>query len=559
MTTTPLVTNSSPAVGGVQTVRRVIMYILLITMVCIAASGLSGLLERLFTASRVTVNYDNFGLAFALASALIAGPLAAVLWWLIWRDSASAKDRASVAWAVYLIIMSTVAFLVFTIALFLWAADAIAGHAEPTGLAVGIVWGLVWLWHFWMWHHPRKGPTRLPVAAPAIASLISLAFAAGGLVWVLAGLIDAIIDTLSSAIVVGSPIGVTVAQSLVWVIGGGLLWWWHWFAMGLRSRDTGFANVLLVFITGFASLALLAWGLTFTLSVILRLVTDPSAHLAATLDPLGFAVASALVGALVLVFHLRVVASRATGVRTAHHLVSSGVSLVYAASGLGITVNALLAASTTSLIDGEIRPLLLNGISAMIVGGVIWWLTWRPLAASQPERVATPGRRIYLIIIFGLSAIVALITLLVIGFQLFSMMLDGGGTFLERSRQAIGLLTATVLVATYHFVIWRRDRASDVVHETSRRIERITLVTHSAGRELVDAVRASTGARVSVLQREEAARAAGGAQSNGAAQGEQEAAALAATVVAALDGVEAGHLLVVVGEKSRVEVIRLVN
>ena len=548
MTTTSLTTNNSPAVGGVQTVRRVIMYILLIVMVSIAATGLSGLLERMFTAGRVTVNYDNFGLAVSLASALIAGPLAAVLWWLMWRDNASSKDRASVAWPVYLIIMSTVAFLTFTIALFLWISDVIAGDAQPSGLAVGIVWGLVWVWHFWMWRHPRKGPTRLPVAAPAIASLISLTYAAGGLVWVLTRLIDVIVDAVAGGIVVGPPVGQLVLQSLVWVIGGGLLWWWHWFGMGLRSHNTGFANVLLVFITGFASLTTLAWGLTFTLSVILKLVADPGKPLTTVLEPLGFALASAIVGALVLVYHARVVAVRPAGVRAASQLVSAGVALGYAATGLGVTVNALLAASTSSLIGGEIRPLLLNGISAMIVGGVMWWLTWRPIGASQPERVAMPGRRIYLIIIFGISAVVALITLLVIGFQLFSMMLDGGGTFIERSRQAIGLLTATVLVAAYHFTIWRTDKVSDVVHDSSRHIEKVTIVTAAHGQELIDAVHAATGARVTVLARIDVV------------DGEQDAAtALPTTIVSALEGVEARHLLIIVGEDSKVEFIRLAN
>lgn len=547
MTTTLMTKDSPAAVGGVHTVRRVITYILLIILVSTAASGLSGLLERVFTAGRVTVNLDNFGLAISLASALIAGPLAAVLWWLTWRDSANAKDRASVAWPVYLIIMSTVAFLVFTIALFMWAANAIAGDAGTSGLAIGIVWGLVWLWHFWMWRHPHKGPTRLPVAAPAIASLISLTYAAGGLVWVLARLIDVIVDSMSGSIVVGSPIWQTVAQSLVWVIGGGLLWWWHWVGMGVRSHHTGFADVLLVFITGFASLATLTWGLTFTLSIILELLTGPKWGVAEALDPLGFALASAIVGALVLVYHVRVVATRTAGVRSATRLVTAGVALVYAASGLGVTVNALLATTANSLVDGEIRPLLLNGISALVVGGVLWWLTWRPLGASHTDRIAMPGRRIYLIVIFGISAVVALITLLVIGFQLFSMMLDGSGTFIERSRQAIGLLTATVLVAIYHFVIWRTDRTFDITHETPRRIERITLVTNSQSHDIIDAVHAATGARVTVLQRTDVV------------DSESDTVDLASILVSALDGIESGHVLVVVGENSKVEVIRVAN
>ncbi len=159
----------APAIGGVQTVRRVITYLLLLLMVIIAAMGLSGLLERALTTDRTLVSYDNYGLAQNLAFALIAGPLAAVLWWLTWRNAASARDRASVAWPVYLVVASTVALVIFTTALFTWAAQVVASESwQPGGLSIAIVWALVWLWHYWMWRHPSKGPTRLVGVAPAI-------------------------------------------------------------------------------------------------------------------------------------------------------------------------------------------------------------------------------------------------------------------------------------------------------------------------------------------------------------------------------------------------------
>jgi len=543
MTSTAATPSTSPAVGGVQTVRRVITYLLLATTVIIAASGLSGLLERLLTANRIEVSFDNYGLATSLASALIAGPLAALLWWLTWRDSAMARDRASVIWPVYLMLMSTVALLIATISIFSWVADAITAGWDPYGLAVGIVWALVWLWHDWMWRHPRKGPTRLPGAAPAIASLIGLTFAAGGLVFAVGRLVDSAIESMTGAVLVSEPVWLLVLQSLVWAVGGALLWWWHWFRLGMRTQSTGFANVLLVFIAGIASYAVFAAGLMLTLWVILKLVTGIPDPIAVTLDPLGIALASAAVGALVLVYHARIVAGRSAGVRAATRLASAGVSLAYAASGVGVTVNALLATSSNSIIEGSIRSLLLGGLSALLVGGVLWWLTWRPLEASTLERVATPGRRIYLVIIFGVSALVALITLLVIGFQLFSFLLDGGSgeSFIERSRQALGLLTATVLVAAYHFAIWRNDRTSDVAEEQVRRIARVTLVASGDSAEIVDAVRAATGARVTVLQRADAV------------QREPDVTA----IVAALDGVEAAHVLVVAGVKGKVAVIPL--
>ncbi|TFB80760.1 hypothetical protein E3N84_04790 [Terrimesophilobacter mesophilus] len=532
----------APAVGGVQTVRRVITYLLLLVMVIIAAMGLSGLLERALGPDRSIVSYDNYGLAQNLAFSLIAGPLAALLWWLVWRTSASARDRASVAWPVYLVITSTIALITFTTSLFGWAAQALAGDWQPGGLATGIVWGLVWLWHYWMWRHPAKGPTRLVGVAPAIASLVGLTYGVGGLVFSLSGLIDSTVDAFGQLVVSGST-WEPIVQPLVWAVGGGILWWWHWFRVGVCKQTTGFANVLLVFITGFAAFAVFAFGVTLTLATILELVTGSTDPLAVLLDPLGIAIACAAFGALTLVYHVRVVAAHPPVIASATRLVTSGVALAFAATGVGVTVNALLATFASTLVADNIRNLLLGGISALLVGGALWWVTWRPVSASSPGRVATPGRRVYLVVIFGLSALVALITLLVIGFQLFSFLLDSanGGSFIDRSRQAIGLLAATVLVAAYHFAIWRSDRSNSIGHEQVRRIDRVTLVTASGGTDAADAIRAATGARVTVLRRADAVH------------GEADGAALAK----ALDGVEAGHVLVVAGAKSAVEVIRL--
>ncbi len=533
----------APATGGVQTVRRLITYLLLFIMVVIAAIGLTGLLERVLEFGGTLAYYGSDSLAQSLAFSLIAGPLAAVLWWLVWRESAMARDRASVAWPLYLTLTSTVALLTFTIALFGWANAFIRDEWQASSLATAIVWGLIWVWHYWMWRHPAKGPTRLVGVAPAIASLIGLWMGLWGLISALAVLIDAATATFSGGVVFESPLWQSVLQALVWAVGGGLLWWWHWFRAGVRELRTGFATVLLVLITGLGAFTVFVFGVTLTLYVVLRLIVTPDAPLGVILDPLGMAVATAAIGALALVYHTRVVAKHPDAVAKATGLVTSGVALATVATGVGVTINALLAALSTPLVGSDFRPLLLGGISMLVVGGVLWWATWRPELASTPDRVATPGRRIYLVVIFGVSALVALITLLVIGYQLFSFALDGetGGSLLDRLRQALALLVATVLVAVYHFALWRRDRAVTAADDVPRMIGRLTLVTSSDPAVLVGALREATGARVSVLQRSDAVA------------GEPDAAAL----LSAIDGVAADHVLVIAGAKGKVEVIRL--
>ena len=142
------------------------------------------------------------------------------------------------------------------------------------------------------------------------------------------------------------------------------------------------------------------------------------------------------------------------------------------------------------------------------------------------------------------DAVVALITLLVVASQTFSFVLDSSttGGLLESIRAALGLLTATVLVAAYHFALWRRNRVSTVSSpEKPRMIERVILVTGSHPDALVSAITESTGARVTVMRRSEA----------------PESSPSVEQVMAALDGVTSPHVLLVTGSAGHLEVIPL--
>ena len=43
------------------------------------------------------------------------------------------------------------------------------------------------------------------------------------------------------------------------------------------------------------------------------------------------------------------------------------------------------------------------------------------------EEAADPARRVYLVAVFGASAVVAIVTLLIIGYRLFEFALEAGG------------------------------------------------------------------------------------------------------------------------------------
>ncbi|WP_242492428.1 DUF5671 domain-containing protein, partial [Agromyces binzhouensis] len=250
-------------------------------------------------------------------------------------------------------------------------------------------------------------------------------------------------------------------------------------------------------------------------------------------------------------------AAHSDGTRRAAVLVMSGLGLVGAASGIGVVVNALLAELSSPLASSGDRALLLGGLSAIVVGGPIWWLNWRPTRRPDPAEAVDVGRRVYLVAVFGASAVVAVITLLVVGYRVFEFVLDPGTGFalVDRIRAPLGLLVATALVFAYHFAVWRRDRAmiSETGVSPARRIGRIVLVASGDTEAAERAIAAATGARVVVWRR----RRADGDHEDGAdleASGPD-----AAVVVAALEGVTADRVLVLVGPGDRVEAVPLAD
>jgi hypothetical protein len=532
-----------PGAGrGVQTVRRVITYTLLFVMVVLAAIGLSGLLQRLLDAGNELAAADSSGLAQSLAFALIAGPLAAGLWWLIWRGLAGERDRSSVAWGLYLAFASTVALIVSASALLSGAAALVGGRWFAGEFATGVVWAGVWVWHRWMLHHPVKAPTRLRGVAAVVGSFYGLVIGVGGAVTAFADLLAAATDVIGGSVVIGGPWWQPVLQSLVWATGGALIWWWFWFRDGARRLHTGFARVVVVIVAGFGAVMLCLAGIAVTIFVILRLAFDPVVPLAERLDPLGLAVAAALVGGLVWRYHRGVVAAHAAPVRQATMLVTSGVALAAAASGVGVVINSLLAAVGTPLAESGLRALLLGGVSALLVGGPAWWLFWRPLA--QDAQGTTAGRRVYLVAVFGISALVALITLILIAFRLFEFGLAdvSGDSVLDRVRAPVGVLIATLLVAAYHFAIWRRGQKDiERAPDGPAAISQVILVTGSDPEPLRRWIDDTLGAGVTVWTRADAATTTVSTEQ----------------LAAALDGVGARRVLVLAGPGDSLAVVPL--
>jgi hypothetical protein len=535
-------TAQAPQNSVGKTIRRLIQFLLLFVLVTLAAIGLAGLLERAIDAGVVLTDGDTAGLATWLAFALIAGPLAAVLWWLIWRSLRSHAERDALLWGLYLAGMSTLSLILGVSFLLSTAAVGVSGAWDPQACAAGVVWIGVWAWHVWMAHQTAQSPTRLTGGARTLGYVFGIAIGAAGWIQLVAVLINLAIAGAPIASSVGESIWTSPMQSGVWVVGGALVWWWHWVFDGGSRVRTGFATVVLVLVTGLTGFGLAVGGVGTAIYVGLRVVFDANHPLSELLDPLGAAVGATSIGAILVAYFRKQLSS--FGARLGTQLVSSGVALAAAATGVGIIINSVLAATKAPLVESDSLNLLFSGISALVVGGPAWWWVWRPLAPATRERARETGRRIFLIAVFGVSALVSIIVLLVIGYQIFDFFLSHGanGSLLEGIRASLGLLIATGLVAGYHFSVWRGDRVlvpSGMARTPT--VGRVVLVAGPDHDDLVRAIRSETGAAVTVLTR-----------SDDSPTGEP------LDVVAALEGITGSRVLVVTIAK-KVHVIPLEN
>lgn len=550
-------TVPAPAAGSAQpTVRRLIVYTLLFALVVVAAIGLSGLLGRLLGAGNVLVGGDVAGLARSLAFTLIGGPMAGALWWFVWRRLDDATERASAGWGLYLTVMYAVSLITSATGL-LGALAAVTGgewQGWQLSLSNGLVWAGVLAWHRGMWRHPRKSPSLISDVPTVVGAVFGLIIGVGGTVTALANLLDTAIRGFTASASVGDPWWQFVLQSLVWAVGGAVIWWWHWIHEDGRRLKTGFANVALVVVGILGAMILTIGGIGTVLFILLRLAFDRTEPVSETVEPLGAAMAAGAVVSLVWAYHRTVTLGRAEATLQAAKLVTSGVALAAAATGIGIVVNSALSIAATPLAGGGTRSLLLGGISALAVGGPLWWLTWKPGVPPEPTELGRRGRRVYLVAVFGLSAIVAVITLLVIGYRVFEFLLDDitGGSLVDRIRAPLGLLVATGLAAGYHFAVWRHDRVLTAAATPARKrtIGKVILVTAGDPEPLVRVAAEVTGASVTVWRRADAG-------TSDASEG--AASELPDRLARALDGITADRVLVVAGPGSRVEVVPLAS
>ena len=378
------------------------------------------------------------------------------------------------------------------------------GPAFARLIVFGAVWGVHWRVHL------RFAPSTRSRAHYLLGSLISLGTVVVGLDQLISGTIQKLWNIGGDAILISHED--SILKGAVVLVVGAPVWFLYWIKSYSKAPKDPlwFAYVLLVGVGGGLAMAIVSAS-TVLYSILVWFLGDTSSVNAAThFHNVPTAFGAACVGAIVWWYHHAVLEQdrkiTRTEVQRVYEYLMSGIGLLAAAGGLAMILVALVEALTSnSVIAGSgATNALLAAVTLLIVGTPVWWIFWRRITNSVrllPEAEhASPTRRIYLFILFGLGGIVAVVTLLVGVFFLFDDIFKGnfGLETVRRMRFALAILITTGAISGYHWLIYRSERelVAASVHGP-----RFVLLVGPNDPELKRAISHFTGGRVQLWTR----------------------------------------------------------
>ena len=498
-----------------QPVRLFFQYALAFGLFMIVTIGLAGLLSRALDVSNI-VNADQSSLASNLAFVVVGGPLlAGIIIWLRNSLRENPSEGHGLIPTFFATLAAIVSLLVFLSSAIAALHNVISGD-EVLGSTLGrtIVWGTALILVLKISNSViPKNDFRIQYF---VGSFITALAALIGLVQVLGGVLALLLsqqtffDTQKLALVSpDNPIGTGLGTLVM----SGALWIYYWIknANTNKSYTLWLAYVLIAGVGGTLVIAITSLSISLY-QVLVWFVGEPASQNAGEhFASIPQSVATAFAGFLFWWYHKSLLPneSERTDVQRTYEYLVSAISLIASAIGISIVIVALIE-SLTSQVQlagaGAINTLLGAG-TVIVVAGPVWWHFWSRIqsiarAESNAEH-SSPVRRIYLFLLFGVGGIVAIVSLITIVVQLFDGILSsnlGANTFSEM-RFAIGILISTGIVAGYHWEIYRHEKSVEVSFATTATN---VLLVGPTSPELIQKLKAASGAKVSFLQRADA-------------------------------------------------------
>lgn len=460
-------------------VRRFFQYGLLFGSTVITGIGVSGLLGRLIPVGKV-ISTDKSSLAMESSFALIGIPLLIVI--ALWTRNTLRQDPNEVntlGWNLYLTAASILGLVVNIDAqINIYGAlindDALRGK----DISQLIVWGAIWFIHFRM--HNQVGRAENTIGDHLIGSGIGLGISFVGLVNLMEVLIAYLFSFNEGKVIVDTS--QTATEGLILLLVGAPIWYLYWVRTAVKATKESiwYAYVLLIGIGGGLLISVTASAFSLYTGLVWLFGNIESATASEHFSDTPGSLAAAIGGILVVWYH-RIVLSLSqpqgrTEIRRLYEYVIAGISLFAASGGVTMIVVSLIesVSRSTQITGPDSRNTLLAALTLIIVGGPLWWFMWRGIENHLKEDATAEQsslvRRIYLFILFGVSSVAAVISLLIATYIAFDDLFNGdfGLATLRESRFGIGILLTALVVAIYHWLIFKNEKDVEVLRASDK-------------------------------------------------------------------------------------------
>ena len=479
-------------------IRRLFQYVLLFGLLAVTASGVSGLIGRLFDIGRVIAE-SRTDLARDITFSVIGAPLYySVARWTRRTLAEDPTERHSFSWNAYLAVISLTALITAMTSgysILTWALGNETFQGQQ--LSRFMVWSLIWVFHWQMVQSSSREDESRPHLL--LGSLIGLGVTAVGLSNLFSSVARLILTNDEKSLLIQSTNPSVKALSVIIV--GLPVWYQYWLrvSVNMKRELLWYSYVMLAGIAG-GFIAFIASTSVIMYDVLVWFFGDTfnnsaSQHFSDSIGALG----SALVGIGVWWYHAQLIRSseiregedRAivqregrtimesarSEMRRVYEYIVSGISLIAAAAGLMM----VLVAALESITPGELvsttssRNTLLVAVTLIITGSPVWWFFWNRIEshiAVDGHEQSSPTRRIFLLMLFGVSAIASVISVITGVFIFLDDLLNSqlGGETVRQMRYAIAILLANGAISWYHWSIYRHERAIQVRKPKSERL-----------------------------------------------------------------------------------------
>lgn len=460
-----------------SSVQRVLIYGFLAVVVMLVATGVDDLASRIIEKLE---GEDPSAPAWAAARVLVGGGALLLLIRMMRRRFATQPgEQSTLAWVFYQGVMELVSLGVLIVA-WVFFLQGIIGDSgfEPKYLVTLAVWGFTWNYHVSLGNRVVNAePVRSPftLLAASFAGLIGLVVSVGALV---SNLFLWIYESVTGTDYWGADIEV-VRDVLPFLVVFGAVWVWYWLRQSVPAEHSTFrhAFVLIVGVLGgLGTMVGVAAAMLWSLGHWFLVEEEVSAAEFFTVWMVLLAVM--LVAGLVWRYHRSLLPPTAGRERSevdrSYDYLALWVGLTTMAVGVGMLFFSLLRLLTPVPVGDErvLADFVIAAFTGLLVGGLVWRNFWTSVQARSKDaiEVRSTVRRIFLYSVFGISALVALVDLLVLMTMVFSAVFDQefGRQALWHVHPPLALVLTAGVVAGYHLLILRADKeVSDAFKPTS--------------------------------------------------------------------------------------------